>query len=80
LKDYKPEELILVLEWVFTADAPRAVYLRDNNYTDIIEIFRLEKVDYRLEQAQEWNDLQVSDDPPPTPIAAPILGRARRGQ
>ena len=76
LKTYTVAELLLVIRWVYESDDDRAVYLRVQGYTDVLEIFRFDKVDARLEMAQAWNDLQ----PDQAPVQAPLLGSPRRAK
>ncbi len=56
LQTYEKSDLILVVRWVYESDDDRAIYLRDNRYTDLLEIFRLEKLDARLEMAEAWQE------------------------
>lgn len=81
LQTYEVKDLNLVIDWVYDSDHERARFLRNNEYTDLIEIFRIEHFDFRLERAQEWKE-DIDDpgiqapripQPPPARSAQPII-------
>lgn len=55
LQNISEEDALLILEYIFTSDDGYACYMRENNYTSIENIFRLTKLDDKLQKAIEWN-------------------------
>lgn len=55
LQNISEEDARLILEYIFTSDDGYACYMRENNYTSIENIFRLTKLDDKLQKAIEWN-------------------------
>lgn len=55
------DDLKLLIDWVYDSDHERAVFLRRTECTDLIEIMRLQKIDWRMERAKEWQE--ENEDP-----------------